>query len=97
MVGSIHSVCNAVMIASRPNAVLYQGMPAYGYGPSGLSVISMARSEIDRRIASLNTSFDVAIAAAREADLRSARRARRTALKNTSSPDSLVAAGAATF
>ncbi|CLP84708.1 Uncharacterised protein [Mycobacterium tuberculosis] len=29
------------MMASRPNTVLNQGMPAYGYGPSGVSVISM--------------------------------------------------------
>ena len=39
--GSNHSICIAVIIPSRPNVVEYQGMPAYGYGPCGVRVISM--------------------------------------------------------
>ena len=48
--GLIHSVCNEVMIASRPNCVANHGMPAYGYGPVGSAVVSNARSERDSSI-----------------------------------------------
>ena len=52
--GSSHTVCSAVMIASRPKGVEYQGMPAYGYGPVGSSVVSNAISARERSSQSLN-------------------------------------------
>ncbi len=42
--GSNAITWSAVMRLSRPNGATYQGMPAYGIGPSGVSVNSMWRS-----------------------------------------------------
>ncbi len=44
----------AVMMPSRPKGVLNHGMPAYGYGPNGVSVIIIWRSAADRVIHRLN-------------------------------------------
>src|SRR5579872_3084265 len=49
------------MIPSRPNVVEYQGMPAYGYLPCGVSVISILRSAIERHSTSLKILFDVSM------------------------------------
>src|SRR5579862_3685613 len=49
------------MIPSRPNVVEYQGIPAYGYLPSGVSVISMLRSAIERHSTSLKILFEVSM------------------------------------
>src|SRR5579871_6834516 len=49
------------MMPSRPNVVEYQGIPAYGYRPSGVSVINMLRSAIERHSTSLKMLFDVSI------------------------------------
>src|SRR5437899_8352814 len=65
MDGSNHSICSAVISPSRPNVVEYHGIPAYGYGPCGVSVDSMQRSAVDRRTISLKIGFDVATSAAR--------------------------------
>src|SRR5688572_33089838 len=47
------------MIASRPNGVQNHGTPAYGNGPSGVSVVIIARSAVERATQSLNAGFDV--------------------------------------
>ncbi len=49
----------AVTMPSRPKGVLYQGTPAYGNGPSGLSLVSITRSAAERAIQSLNWSLEV--------------------------------------
>ena len=51
------------MMPSRPNGVLNQGTPAYGYGPYFVSATSMRRSAAERRTHWLNRSLDVSIVA----------------------------------
>ena len=45
------------MIPSRPNGVLNQGTPAYGYAPCGVSVTIICRSETERAIHSSSSSL----------------------------------------
>ncbi len=55
-------------------------MPAYGYGPCGVSVMSMQRSDIDRHSTSLKMSLPVStVVALRDATRRSRRAERRAA------------------
>jgi len=56
------------MIPSRPKGVLNQGIPAYGYGPWDVSVMSMYRSETERLTISLYTEFELSTLAARALD-----------------------------
>src|SRR5262245_24850210 len=51
----------AVMMPSRPNTVLNQGTPAYGYAPSAVSVVIMRTSALERVIHSLNLASEVSI------------------------------------
>ena len=44
MSGFSQRICSAVMMPSRPNAVLNHGTPAYGYGPLGVAVIIIRTS-----------------------------------------------------
>src|SRR4029453_10977880 len=60
IVGLIQSVCSAVITPSRPNGVLNQGTPAYGYWPWGVALTSMRRSAAERRTHSLNRSLEAA-------------------------------------
>ena len=57
--GSNASISKAVIRPSRPKVVEYHGMPAYGYRPCGVCVMSMWRSDIERHRVSLNRSFAV--------------------------------------
>ena len=54
---------DAVMTPSRPNGVLNQGTPAYGYWPWGVALTSMRRSAAERRTHWLNRSLEVSIVA----------------------------------
>ena len=72
---------SAVISPSRPKAVENQGTPAYGYGPCGVSVVSIARSALERDSTLLNTLFEDSSAATPARPAASARRARRSALK----------------
>ncbi len=49
------------MMASRPKGVLNQGTPAYAYGPLGVSVIIIRRSERERSSQALNCGLEVTI------------------------------------
>ena len=60
MAGLSQRSCRAVMMPSRPNAVLNHGTPAYGYGPLGVAVIIIRTSEMERSIQSLSDWLDVA-------------------------------------
>src|ERR1700741_5163518 len=51
------------MMPSRPNVVEYQGMPAYGYGPSPVAVVSMCRSPMDRHRISFTIGLEVSMVA----------------------------------
>src|SRR3954451_10591613 len=71
--GSSDNVSRAVISASRPKAVLNQGIPAYGYGPVGFSVTSMRRSAADLSNVRLNSSSSEEIFTLRAALERSVR------------------------
>src|ERR1700680_2737093 len=62
------------MIPSRPKVVEYQGMPAYGYLPCGVSVISMLRSAIDWHSTSFKMLLEVSMLAAPDVERRISRR-----------------------
>jgi hypothetical protein len=59
MVGFTHRSSSAVTSASRPKGVQNQGTPAYGTRPSGVSVVIIARSAVERQIQSLKAGLDV--------------------------------------
>ncbi|MGH8654211.1 MAG: hypothetical protein ACREYE_19510, partial [Gammaproteobacteria bacterium] len=46
--GCVHRHCKAVIMPSRPNAVLNHGTPAYGYAPCGMLVVNIRRSAEER-------------------------------------------------